>query len=173
VYLGINLYISGFQYIIGRNYRDAIIVVPIISMAYLLYGVYINHSIWYKINDLTRYATYITLMGAAVTLVVNLLFIPKFGYMASAWAHVISYGCMIVLSFLFSIKHYKIEYNMLKLLPYFLIAVFMVIFGLFYEYPNLTSELLINSVFIIAFIGYAQYKDKILTVFFDKRNKEN
>ncbi len=173
VYLGINLYISGFQYIIGRNYRDAIIVVPIISMAYLLYGVYINHSIWYKINDLTRYATYITVIGASVTLAVNILFIPKYGYIASAWAHVISYSSMIVLSFLFSFRHYKIEYNMLKLLPYFLIAVFMVIFGLFYEYPNLTSELLINSIFIMVFIGYAQYKDKLLTVFLVGRNDEN
>jgi O-antigen/teichoic acid export membrane protein len=165
VYLGINLYISGIQYIIGRNYREAIIVVPIVSMGYLLYGIYINHSIWYKLNDLTRYATYITVIGAVVTLIVNLLFIPKYGYLASAWAHVVSYGSMIILSFLFSFKHYRVNYNMIKLLPYFLIAVFMVIFGLFFDYKNLVSELCINTIFIIGFIAFAQYKDKLLSVF--------
>ena len=173
VYLGINLYISGFQYIIGRNYREAIVVVPLISMAYLLYGVYINHSIWYKINDLTKYATYITLIGAAVTLIINLIFIPEYGYMASAWAHVISYSSMIALSFIFSFKHYRINYNLIKMLPYFLIAVFMVIFGQFFKYSNLFSELCINTVFLILFIAYAQYKDKILTVFLFKKDYEN
>ena len=62
VYLGINLYISGIQYIIGESFRDAIIIVPIVSMGYLLYGIYINHSIWYKLNDLTKYGIYITLL---------------------------------------------------------------------------------------------------------------
>jgi len=102
VFLGINLYISGLQYIVGKNYREALVVVPIISMAYLLYGVYINHSIWYKLNDLTRYAVYITLIGAVITILINLIFIPAYGYMASAWAHIASYSAMIVFSFIFA-----------------------------------------------------------------------
>ena len=170
VFLGINLYISGIQYIIGANYRDAIVVVPIISMGYLLYGIYINHSIWYKLNDLTRFGAYITLAGAIITIVINLMFIPVFGYMASAWAHIASYGTMIIISFVFAEKYYKIQYDMVKLLPYFCIAIGMVIFGKYFDYPNLTSELLINTVFLIVFIGYAQYKDKIITIFFGKQS---
>lgn len=173
VFLGINLYISGFQYIVGRNYRDAIVVVPIISMAYLLYGIYINHSIWYKLNDLTRYAVYITLIGAIITVLINVIFIPVFGYMASAWAHIASYGSMIVISFIFAEKHYKVQYDIIKLLPYFIMAIVMVIFGQYYNYPNLVAELLINTLFVILFIGYAQYKDKMLTVFFGKQKNEN
>ena len=169
VYLGINLYISGFQYIVGQNYRDAIVVVPIISMAYLLYGIYINHSIWYKLNDLTKYGAYITIIGALITVLINVIFIPAFGYMASAWAHIASYGTMIIVSFIFAEKHYKIEYDILKLLPYFIMAVLMVAFGQYFKYKNLVSELIINTVFIIIFMGYAQYKDKILTVFFGRQ----
>lgn len=168
VYIGINLYISGFQYIVGRNYRDAMMIVPIISMAYLLYGIYINHSIWYKLTDLTRFAVYITLIGAVITVVVNVLFIPKYGYMASAWAHVGSYGAMILMSFLFAEKRYKVNYNMVGLIPYFIIAVGMVAFGFFFNYPNLIAELSINTVMILLFIGYAEYKDKVLTTFFGK-----
>ncbi len=166
VYLGINLYISGFQYIIARNYRDALVVVPIISMAYLLYGVYINHSIWYKLNDLTRYAVYITLIGAVITVSINLLFIPDFGYMASAWAHVASYGAMIVFSFIFAEKHYKVNYEMQKVFSYFIMAIAMVLFGYFYDYKSIVVEIGINTILIMAFIAYAQYKDKLLTVLF-------
>jgi O-antigen/teichoic acid export membrane protein len=173
VFLGINLYISGFQYIVGRNYRDAIIVVPIISMAYLLYGIYLNHSIWYKLNDLTRFGAYITLIGAIITVLINIIFIPVFGYMASAWAHIASYGTMIVISFIFAEKHYKVKYDIIRLLPYFVMAIGMVIFGRYFHYPNLVSELLINTVFIVIFIGYAQYKDRMLTVFFGREKEQN
>lgn len=172
VFLGINLYISGLQYIVGRNYREALVVVPIISMAYLLYGVYINHSIWYKLNDLTKYAVYITMIGAVITVLVNVLFIPVYGYLASAWAHVASYGAMIVFSFVFAEKHYKIKYNTLKLIPYFVMATGMVIFSFYFKYPGLIAELGINTGFILLFIGYAQYRDKLLTIFSEKKNED-
>jgi len=173
VFLGINLYISAFQYIVGKNYRDAIVIVPIISFAYLLYGVYVNHSIWYKLNDLTRYAVYITATGALITIIINVLFIPVFGYMASAWAHIASYGSMILLSFLFAEKHYKVNYDMKKLLPYAVMAVGFVAFGLTFNYPGQAWELVINTFLIIIFIAYAQYKDKLITTFFRFKKNEN
>ena len=166
VFIGINLYISLFQYIIDFNYREAIVVVPIISMGYLLYGIYINHSIWYKLNDLTIYAVYITFAGALITVLVNVIFIPAYGYMASAWAHIASYGAMIILSFIFAEKKYKVDYNMKQYIPYFLMATGMVAFAQYFSYPGLASELVINTVLIVSFIVYAQYKDKVVTVFF-------
>lgn len=166
IYLGINLYISGIQFIVGANFREAIVVVPIVSMAYLFYGIYVNHSIWYKLNDLTRFGIYITLIGAAITVVINVLLIPVYGYMASAWAHVASYGSMIVISFIFAEKRYKVHYEMNKLLPYFLLAIGMVIFGTLHNYRNLLNEIVINTIFIGLFIAYAQYQDKLITVFF-------
>lgn len=173
IYLIINLYISGFQYIVGANYRESIIVVPIISMAYLLYGIYINHSIWYKLNDLTFYAVYITLIGAAVTVAINLVFVPKFGYIAAAWAHIASYGSMIIFSFLFARNHFVVNYGMEKIVPYFVVALMMVIFGQFYRYHSLKEELIVNSIMLISFIGFAQYRDKILTTFIIDEKNEN
>ncbi len=168
IYLIINLYISGIQFIVGADFREAMVVVPIISMAYLLYGIYVNHSIWYKLNDLTRFGIYITVIGAIVTVLMNVLLIPVYGYMASAWAHVASYGAMIVMSFIFAEKHYKVNYNMVKLVPYFIIAAGLVIFGNFYKYPNILVEFIINTLFIVLFVIYAQYKDQVLTVFIRK-----
>jgi len=168
VYMVINLYISGIQFIVGVNFREAIIVVPIISMAYLFYGIYVNHSIWYKINDLTRFGIYIAVIGVVITVLINVLLIPVYGYMASAWAHVASYGAMIIVSFIFAEKRYKVNYKMSELLPYFLIAVGMVLFGKYFKYPNLFVELSLNTVLIALFIIYGQYKDNIVSVFFRK-----
>jgi O-antigen/teichoic acid export membrane protein len=170
VFLGINLYITGFKYIIGSTYREAIVVVPIISMAYLLYGIYINHSIWYKLNDMTMFAVYITFIGAAITVLINVLFIPAYGYMASAWAHIASYGSMILFSFIFAENRFKVNYHMMQYIPYFLMAIGMVAFGHYFKYPNIPVELLINTGLLLLFVGYAQYKDKLLSVFL-KKNK--
>lgn len=163
VFLGLNLYKSGIQYILGRDYRNSLVVVPMISMAYLLYGIYMNHSIWYKINNLTRYGIYITLMGAAVTIAINALFIPAYGYMASAWAHVFSYLTMIIASFIFASKHYKVEYQMSRLIPYFIMAILMVAFAELFRYKTIVSEIAVNTMFLIVFIAFAQYKDKLIS----------
>jgi len=171
IYLGINLYISGIQLIIDKDFRQAITVVPIVAMGYLFYGIYINHSIWYKLNDLTRFGIYITLIGAVITILINVIFIPVYGYMASAWAHVASYGSMIIMSFIFAEKRFKVNYGMNQYIPYFIMAIAMVAFGRYFKYPGLTAELLINTLFIVIFIGYAQYKDQLLSVFLRKQKK--
>jgi O-antigen/teichoic acid export membrane protein len=171
VYLGINLYISGFQMIIGKSFRASIIVVPAVSMGYLLYGIYINHSIWYKLNDLTKYGIYITLAGAFITVMINVLFVPVYGYMAAAWAHIASYGSMIVLSFILARKHYRIDYKMKELVPYFVIVIGMVIFSRIFRYGSLMKELAINTVFIMVFLLFAQYKDNFLKIFFRRETR--
>ena len=171
IYLVINLYISGFQLIIAKDMRGAIPVVPIVAMGYLFYGIYINHSIWYKLNDLTRFGIYITLIGAVITVLINVIFIPVYGYMASAWAHVASYGSMIIMSFIFAEKRYKVDYNMKQYIPYFMMAIIMIAFGRYFKYPGLAAELMINTVLMLIFIGYAQYKDKFLSVFLSRTGK--
>jgi ABC-type phosphate/phosphonate transport system permease subunit len=88
--------------------------------------------------------------------------------MASAWAHVASYGSMIVMSFILARKYYFIDYNLIKILPYFVLAIPMVIFAVLFDYGNTVIELTVNSGFIAMFIIYAQYKDKLISVFFRK-----
>ncbi len=171
LYLMINLFISGTQLIIGSSFRDAIIVVPIVSMGYLLYGIYLNHSIWYKLNDLTKYGIYITAIGSIITIVINITLIPVYGYMASAWAHIAAYGSMIIMSFIFARNHYRINYKIKELIPYFLMAIAMVLISKLIEYKNLAWELIINALFIMVFIAYTQYKDKTLTIFFKKEHR--
>ena len=168
IFLIINLYSSGIQYILDKSYRSSLVVVPMISMAYLLYGIYVNHSIWYKLTDLTRFGIYITITGAAITILINIIFIPFFGYMASAWAHVVSYSSMIIMSFALAKKRYWIDYKMMRTIPYFIIAIGMVIFSQTFKYKSTVVELLINSFLIISFISFAQYRDGVINVFIKK-----
>lgn len=170
VFVVINLYIPIFQVIIGREFRESLIVVPIISLSYLLYGIYVNHSIWYKINDLTKYGAYITFAGAIVTVLVNLLFVPYYGYMASAWAHFASYLAMVFISFMLAGKHYPIDYKIGKLFPYLILALVVVIIDFKWHFESDIFRVGLNTVYILVFIAYAEYKDKVLSNLF-KREK--
>lgn len=169
LYLVINLYISGFKYIIaGSHLRGGLAIIPIVSMGYLLFGIFINLSIWYKVKDLTRYGAYLTLAGALVTVVMNILLVPLYGYMASAWGHIVSYGVMITGSYILCRKYYPIDYPLGRIFSYLAGAISIVIFVSFINYNNIIAELGVNTLIIAAFVGLAEYRDKAISVLFKK-----
>ena len=98
-------------------------VVPILLLANMFLGIYYNLSIWYKLSNKTISGAWITLIGAGITLVINFLFIPRFGYMACAWATFLCYGSMMVLSYIWGQRAYPVPYATKKLLGYMAIAV--------------------------------------------------
>lgn len=103
-------------------YWSGLHIVPILLMGYVFLGVYINLSIWYKLSDQTRFGLYISLIGALITIVLNVIFIPGYSYVASAWITAIVYFTMMVLSFTLGQKNYPIPYNVLKNSLYILSA---------------------------------------------------
>ncbi|UMB59610.1 polysaccharide biosynthesis C-terminal domain-containing protein [Lutibacter sp. A80] len=100
------------------EYFEALIIVPIILLANLLLGVYHNLAIWYKLTDKTRFGMYFSIIGAIITIVLNVIMIPKIGFMASAWATLTAYGIMMLLSYFIGKKHYPVPYNIKKILGY-------------------------------------------------------
>ena len=96
----------------NETYFQALEIVPIVLLASFCLGIYHNLSVWYKITDRTKYGAYISSIGAILTILINLVFIPKIGYMASAIATLTAYGSMMLLSFYFGRKHYPIPYNL-------------------------------------------------------------
>ena len=107
----------------NEDYWEAMKVVPILLLAYLFLGIYHNLSVWYKITDRTKFGAYISVIGAGITLLVNLIFIPSFSYMASAVATLVAYFSMTVLSYYFGRKHYPIPYNIKKIGIYLILAI--------------------------------------------------
>lgn len=123
-------------FILGQNPEQAALiwsgikVVPVLLLAYLFLGIYMNLSIWYKLSDQTQYALYISLVGAIVTVVLNFIFIPHFSYVAAAWVTLASYFVMSLLSYLWGRKHYSIPYNIRKAVAYILISAFLCWFSM-------------------------------------------
>ena len=75
-------------------------------------GIFFNLSIWYKLQNLTRFGAYLVTIGAVLTIIINYFYIPVYGYKASAWGHFVSYFVMVVLSFVLGRKYYRINYNL-------------------------------------------------------------
>ncbi len=117
ILLSVVVFVDVLKLILIPNeaYWEAMTVVPILLLAYLFLGIYHNLSVWYKITDRTKFGAYISIFGALITLLINIIFIPKFGYMASATATLFAYATMAVTSYNLGKKHYAIPYNLKKI----------------------------------------------------------
>jgi O-antigen/teichoic acid export membrane protein len=123
MFLLVALYLDIWKgFIQDKNMYVGLKVVPILLFANMFLGIYYNLSIWYKLSNRTRAGAYITLAGAAITLLVNFIFIPYYNYMACAWATFLCYGTMMVMSFVQGQKAYRIPYAWKKLLAYMIIV---------------------------------------------------
>lgn len=123
MFLVVTLYLDIWKHFLSNPaYWEGLRVVPILLFANIFLGIYYNLSIWYKLSNRTRAGASITLIGAAITIVINYLFIPRFGYMACAWATFFCYGSMMVISFRWGQKEYPVPYAWKKLLAYLVIV---------------------------------------------------
>ena len=100
MFLSVSLFIPIWKNFIGPKYWEGLSVVPILLLANMFLGIYYNLSIWYKLSHKTMSGAWITIVGVLITCIINYLFIPRFGYMACAWATFSCYGAMMILSYL-------------------------------------------------------------------------
>ena len=111
VFLGVTGYIDIISLFLGKDFRVALGVIPIMLLSYMLLGMLFNVSMWYKLSGRTNMAIWITLAGLAVTIVVNVVFMPRFSYWASAFGHLASYLVMFIISAWLGSKYYPIPYD--------------------------------------------------------------
>jgi O-antigen/teichoic acid export membrane protein len=161
IFLGIMLYIDIVKKVaIDKEYYEGIKVVPLILFSNLFLGVYYALSMWYKLDDKTRYGAYIALVGAAITLVLNVLLIPFIGYMGSAITVFICFLVMMVISYFLGQKYYPIPYD-LKSISFYTGAAL-----LFYFLSSFTHSFQpilkygFNTTLFLMFIGLVYVKEK-------------
>ena len=118
IFLLVTLFIDFFKYFVGPEFRSGLDVVPILLLANLFLGIYVNLSIWYKLTDRTLIGAFVSLAAAALTIYLNLRWIPVYGYMGSAWAHLIGYAGMAVVSYALGQIYYPVKYEVFKILAY-------------------------------------------------------
>jgi O-antigen/teichoic acid export membrane protein len=169
IFLGIMLYIDIVKHFIGAKYHAGIGVVPVLLLANLFLGVIFNLSIWYKLNNKTRYGAYITIFGACVTIIANFILIPPLGYAGAAWATFICYLLMMILSYFWGQKHFHIEYDLIRIGGYFALAMTIFFISSIWQFHSHATQLLVNSVFFAAFICIAYYREGLGRIFVRKQ----
>lgn len=130
------------------SYLMALDIVPIVLLANLCLGIYHNLSIWYKLTDKTHYGMYISIIGAIITIVFNIVFIPKIGFMASAYTTLLAYGLMMIISYVIGKKHYAVPYQVNRIVLYLSVSAALA----FITYYRLERNILLGTVFLIIFL---------------------
>ena len=153
-------YINILRHIIGRDYWEGLKVVPIVMAGTIMMGVYFNLSFWYKLIDKSIWGAYFSGIGCSVLILINIIFVPQYGYMACAWAGLIGYATAMTLSYFVGQKKYPINYPLKSIGIYVLMAVFFFI-AITYsnQYLPKIYALAVNTLIIFAFVAHIIYHD--------------
>ena len=164
VFLLVTLNLDIFKHFIqNESYWVGLQVVPILLMANIFLGIYYNQSIWYKLSGKTKFGAYIALAGAGLTIIINVIYIPQYGYMASAYATLIVYFIQMLISYILGQKHYPIPYNLRKFFLYLGLALFLYAISPYLKVNNFALNLCIQNGLLLMFVLTAFYferKDK-------------
>ena len=163
IFLLVTLNIDIFKYFIqNETYWVGLEVVPILLMANIFLGIYYNQSIWFKLSGKTKFGAYIALFGASLTVLINILYIPKFGYMACAWATLIVYFIQMIISYILGQRHYPIPYNLKKFIFYISLALALFFLSPYIKVDNFTVNLFIQNSLLLMFVLTAVYIERRL-----------
>lgn len=152
------VYIDFFKRLIIRDedFWFTISIVPIILLANLFLGIYHNLSVWYKVTDKTSMGMYISILGAIITIALNLILIPIFGFIAAAWATLAAYGSMMVISYLLGKKYYPVPYDLKKIGLYLILSAGFS----FISFKFFRDDLWIGTGLVLLFLGIVLAKEK-------------
>jgi O-antigen/teichoic acid export membrane protein len=153
VFLFVSLNIDLFKHFIQNEaYWTGLKVVPILLLANVFLGIYYNQSIWYKLSGKTQYGAYIALIGASFTIGINLVFIPTYGYMASAWATFIVYALQMLISYFLGQKHYPIPYNVKKFFLYLGLAIVLYFLGSLIQLERYFVQFILQNTLLLLYV---------------------
>ena len=159
-FLCVVAYLPLLKYMVGSDYWEGLKVIPIVMAAEIMMGIYFNLSFWYKLIDKTIYGAWFSLAGCIVLFAVNIIFIPRYSYMACAWGGFTGYGTAMLLSYIVGQRKNPINYPMKSMAVY--VAITCLFFGIMQILPEEWPAILemgINTMLIIAFVGHIIYHD--------------
>ena len=158
-FLAVMFYLDILKYLIGRDYWEGLRVVPIVMMAEIFMGVYFNLSFWYKLIDETRWGAWFSLAGCVVLVAVNVLLVPRYGYMACAWGGFAGYGVAMLLSYFVGQRRYPIRYDLKSIGGYVLLAAVLYAAGEYLPIEHMVLRMVWRTVLLLLFVAYVVKRD--------------
>jgi O-antigen/teichoic acid export membrane protein len=152
IFLGVMLNIDIIKYLITEKYWPGIKIVPILLIANMFLGIFYNLSIWYKLTDKTKLGAVVSIIGAAITIILNFLLVPVMGYMGAAWATLACYFAVMVISYILGQKYYPINYNLRKFFLYLGVSLLLYALNHLINQYNIPFSIIINNLFLIPLI---------------------
>ena len=153
IFLGVMFYMDLIKYFIrSEAYYEGLSVVSIIMMGYILFGIYFNLSFWYKMIDKTYFGAVFSIVGCVITIALNMIFVPKYGYVASAWATLICNLVMMLVSYYFERKYRPLPYDMKSIGLYFGLALSLYAISYFVHIDNEALRLTFNTALFAIFL---------------------
>ena len=161
IFLGIALYRDLFALIVGKNFRQGIDILPVVLGANILSGVWLNLSFWYKREEKTKYALWITLIGLAASVGFGFLLIPRMGYYGAAWSRFAAEVVMVAVSIVLNKLYYPTPYQFGRIVEYVLLALAIFFVAEWLPVTNMVLRYTLSTIFIVVYLGYAVWREKI------------
>lgn len=158
-FLIVMFYMDILKHLLGRGYWPGLRVVPIVMAAEMFMGIYFNLSFWYKLIDQTRWGAYFSVIGCSVVIILNVIFVPIYGYMACAWAGFVGYAVAMILSYVVGQKKYPINYDLKRIGGYVLLAGVLYVVSLYVPIESVILRLSFRTFLLFVFVAYIIKKD--------------
>ena len=173
IFLVTMVYLDDFimPVLVGRDYWEGKIVIPVLMLANLFLGVYYNLSIWYKLTGKTSWGAWLSVIGAVITLTLNFWWIPRsadhllHGYYGSAWATLICYGSMMVLSYLIGRKYFPVKYNLPKFFGYLGLSLALYFVSTLIHFESPIASVAFHTGILLVFLGVVYLAEKPIPAF--------
>jgi O-antigen/teichoic acid export membrane protein len=154
-FLAVVFYIDILRYIIrNSDYWTGLKVVPVVMAAELFMGIYFNLSFWYKLIDKTLWGALFSLIGCLLIVSLNIIFVPKYGYMACAYAGLVGYAAITILSYSIGQKKYPIKYDLKGISTYVIVAAGLYFIAKFVDWENIIIRLSFRTVLLLIFAAF-------------------
>lgn len=164
IFMGVMFYLDFIRYFISERYFSGLKVVPVVMLAELFFGIFFNLSVWYKLTDRTMWGAWFSLLGLAVTVVLNIVLVPRMGYMGCAWAAFASYGVMMLSSYFVGQRKYPVNYHVGRLLGYAVLAAVLYLIGMYCLTSWNIANYIIRFFIIAGFIGLIARHEGIIRI---------
>ena len=158
-FLAVVFYMDILRYLINKSYWEGLKVVPIVMAAEIFMGIYFNLSFWYKLNDETYWGAIFSFIGCAILFAVNIVFVPRYGYIACAWGSFAGYFTAMTLSYIVGQKRNPTQYDIKGIFSY--VALFAVLYStsLLLPIENSIAKIAANTLLLLVFVAYFIKKD--------------